>query len=82
MKGQILVNGEDAKFHTIRDSEQAGVAIIYQELALVKDLNVAENIFLGKLFRKKGVIDWDKVYFEAEKLLKDIGIEIDLSKKN
>ncbi len=79
--GQILVNGEEARFHTIRDSEHAGVAIIYQELALVRDLNIAENIFLGKLFKKNGVVDWDKVYFEAAKLLDEIGIEIDLSKK-
>ncbi|MDC7228475.1 MAG: sugar ABC transporter ATP-binding protein [Spirochaetales bacterium] len=79
--GEILINGEIATFHTTRDSEKAGVAIIYQELALVKDLNVAENIFLGKLHQRGGVVSWDKVYFEAQKLLDDLGVEVDLSKK-
>lgn len=80
-KGQIFINGKESRFHTTRDSEHAGVAIIYQELALIKDLNIAENIFLGKLHHKNGVVDWDRVYFEAGKLLDEIGIKLDLSKK-
>src|SRR5437870_4057291 len=46
--GQILINDKERRFRTIRDSESAGVAIIFQELSLVKELTVGENIFLGK----------------------------------
>src|SRR5512143_1277767 len=45
--GQILINGQEQQFHGIRDSESAGIAIIYQELALIPDLTVYENIFVG-----------------------------------
>jgi len=45
--GEIFVEGELQKFNHIRDSEHAGIAIIYQELALIPELSVYENIFLG-----------------------------------
>lgn len=77
--GRFLVNGQEMKFSSIRDAEKAGIAIIYQELALVKELSVAENIFLGKLHNQGGVVNWDKVYYEAGKILEDIGIHVDLS---
>ncbi len=79
--GQFFVNGQEARFQSIRDAEKAGIAIIYQELALVKDLSIAENIFLGKLHSVAGVVQWDKVFFEAGQILKDIGIDVDLDNK-
>ncbi|TMA85758.1 MAG: ATP-binding cassette domain-containing protein, partial [Deltaproteobacteria bacterium] len=45
--GDIVLDGQVQKFDRIRDSEHAGIAIIYQELALVKQMTIAENIFLG-----------------------------------
>lgn len=80
-EGQFHVNGKEMRFHNIRDAEQAGIAIIYQELALVKDLSVAENIFLGRLHQKGGIVTWDKVYYDAGRILKDIGIDVNLSSK-
>src|SRR5437870_13587158 len=44
--GQIILDQSELRFANVRDSEQAGIAVIYQELSLVKDLSVAENIFL------------------------------------
>jgi len=79
--GDILINNKIVEFDSIRASEQAGIAIIYQELALVKEFDVAENIFLGKMYNKAGVIQWDKVYFEAAKIVKEIGLDINLSSK-
>ena len=54
--GEILFDGQVQKFASIRDSEKAGIAIIYQELALVPEMTVYENIFLGNEIRK-GVTD-------------------------
>ncbi|MCC7307153.1 MAG: ATP-binding cassette domain-containing protein, partial [Acidobacteria bacterium] len=57
-EGEILINDRPQQFRNVRDSENAGVAIIFQELSLVKELTVGENIFLGQAPSKLGVIDW------------------------
>ena len=54
--GDILFDGEVQKFNGISDSEKAGIAIIYQELALIPEMTVYENIFLGHEI-KNGLID-------------------------
>src|SRR5438105_15108487 len=46
-EGELLVAGQPALFHGIADAERAGLAVIYQELALIDEMSVAENIFLG-----------------------------------
>lgn len=46
-EGDILIDGEVQRFHSVRDSEQASIAIINQELALIPDLSIYENIFFG-----------------------------------
>src|SRR5688572_3487273 len=55
--GDILIDNEPRLFSSVRDSEDAGIAIIFQELSLVKELTVGENIFLGKEPSRFGVID-------------------------
>lgn len=80
-QGQVFVNGQDVEFHSTRDAVHAGIAVIYQELELIKHLNVAENIFLGRLHRRLGVVNWDRVYFEARRLLESIGVKIDLTSR-
>ncbi len=75
--GDIVIDDEIRQFKTIRDSEKAGVAIIFQELSLVKELTVGENIFLGKEPSKFGVINWSELYQKASKLLKDLHLPID-----
>lgn len=75
--GDIVIDGQVRQFKTIRDSEHAGVAIIFQELSLVKELTVGENIFLGKEPNKFGVINWSELYQKASKLLKDLHLPID-----
>lgn len=79
--GDIIINGEKKRFRTVGDSEKAGVAIIYQELALVKDITVAENIFLGKLANKAGIVNWHKTYADAKKILDEMGVGIDLNQR-
>lgn len=76
-EGEILIGGKKRQFRTIRDSEKAGVAIIFQELSLVKELTVGENIFLGKEPAKFGVINWSALYQKASRLLTDLHLPID-----
>ncbi|HQU82346.1 MAG TPA: xylose ABC transporter ATP-binding protein [Pyrinomonadaceae bacterium] len=75
--GDIVVEGQVQQFKTVRDAENAGVAIIFQELSLVKELTVGENIFLGKEPSRFGVINWAELYQKASKLLKDLRLPID-----
>lgn len=78
--GDIIVNGEVKRFHSVRDSEKAHISIIYQELALVRDITVAENIFLGKLKARCGIVNWNKIYSESQNILDEMGVSIDLNK--
>ena len=69
-EGEILFDGKPLKAYSVRDSEDAGIVIIHQELMLVPQLSVAENIFLGNEIRKfGGVMDYDAMYAKAEALL-------------
>jgi putative multiple sugar transport system ATP-binding protein len=73
--GEIVFEGEVAKFNSINDSEAAGVVIIHQELALVPHLTVAENIFLGNERRGTlGLIDWHRANHEATELMNQVGL--------
>jgi rhamnose transport system ATP-binding protein len=81
-KGEILLNGEPVHFSDARESRQAGIAAIYQELSLFPDLDVAENIFAGRQPLASGKrVDWRKLYAEAGKLLESLGVRLDLRQK-
>lgn len=71
--GQIIMNGEEQHFRSIADSEKAGIAIIYQELALVPELTVYENIYFGHEIMNGKTIDWNQTIIEAKKVLEKVG---------
>ncbi len=73
-EGEIMIYGKEQKFVNIKDSESAGVGIIYQELTLVKQMNICENIYLGNEFNRHGVINWNKAMSEAKKFLDEVGL--------
>lgn len=77
--GEIRINGVAQQFRRINDSEKSGIAIIYQELALVKNMSICENIFLGNEFETNGVINWDQTYVETEKVLKEVRLDLNPS---
>jgi len=77
-EGDFWINGQPGKFRSLADAERAGIAVIYQELALVNDMTVGENIFLGSEPRTRvGLIDWPRVHREARLLLQKFKVEID-----
>ena len=75
--GDIVYQGEVMKFRDIRASEHAGIAIIHQELALIPELSITENIFLGNDPGRFGTIDWIKAKQAASDLLARVGLDED-----
>ncbi|WP_170307731.1 multiple monosaccharide ABC transporter ATP-binding protein [Aliiruegeria sabulilitoris] len=73
-EGDILYRGETQKFSRIADSEEKGIIIIHQELALVPLLSIAENIFLGNETAKGGIIDWNEAHRRAKEVLGKVGL--------
>ena len=72
--GDIVYEGEICKFSKIKDSENKGIVIIHQELALVPYMSIGENMFLGNEQGRKFAIDWDKTHAEATKYLRIVGL--------
>lgn len=75
--GEIVYRGDTVRFHDIRASEQAGIVIIHQELALVPGMSITENIFLGNEPRKRGSIDWKAAQHRALQLMEQVGLKED-----
>ena len=75
--GDIVVNGEVCRFKGIAQSEAAGIAIIHQELAMIPQLSIAENVFIGKSLSKNGIIDWNKIRAATIPLLERVGLHED-----
>ena len=73
--GDIIYNGEVCQFNTLKDSEKRGIVIIHQELALIPELSIGENMFLGN--ERKGTfgIDWDRTYHEARTHMDQVGLK-------
>ena len=80
-EGDIVFNGQVQKYSGISDSEKAGIAIIYQELALVPELTVYENIFLGHEIKKGRLIDWNETILKSKELLNKVKLNVDPSSK-
>ncbi len=77
--GQIVYKGEIRDHASTGEIIASGISIIYQELALVKQMSVAENIFLGREPRNLlGVLKLNDLYEGAGALLKRLGIRLDL----
>ncbi len=79
--GDIYLNGQLQQFSGIRDSEQAGIGIIYQELALIPELTIYENIFLGNEVRKGARVDWNETIRRASEMLQKVKLNINPAEK-
>ena len=75
--GGILLEAKEQRFSGVSDAAKAGIAVIYQELSLVKELSIGENIFLGREPRSFGVIRWEDLYRRAGELLNELNLRID-----
>jgi D-xylose transport system ATP-binding protein len=77
-EGTLSVDGAPARFRSVRDAESSGIAVIHQELALVEEMTVAENVFLGDEPRRGLLVDWDRMFVDAARLFARFGIEVDV----
>lgn len=79
--GKIIWNGTEARFKNLTQSENAGIAIIAQELALVPEMSIAENIFLGREICKNGILQKQKMLSDSNVLLKSLGLNVSAQTK-
>lgn len=75
--GEIVVDNEAYSSLTPAQARDLGIAIIYQELSVINQLSIAENIFLGRLPKRGGLVDWGELYRSAQSMLDDYGIRRD-----
>lgn len=79
--GEVIFNGQTQHFSRISDSEKAGIAIIYQELALIPEMTVYENIFLGHEIKTGMLVDWNETIKQAGEMLKKVKLDINPATK-
>ena len=76
--GTILFNGREVEIGTPKAAERLGISIIHQELNLMGSLTVAENIFLGRQPRARGIVQWKTMFDDAQALFRRLGIDGDV----
>jgi len=74
--GSIFLDGKELHFNNTAEAYEKGIVTVYQEMSLVPGLSVAENIFIGRLPMKKGIIDWPRAYQMAGDLLQKMKVNI------
>ena len=72
-EGEIFVDGQKKVFRNPVQSREAGIACVYQELNIVKQLSVTDNVFMGRAIKKNGLLDYPRMHAEAEAALKTLG---------
>lgn len=75
--GEMYLDGQALKFNSPAEAYKRGIAVVYQEMSLIPWLTVTENIFLGRMPKKGGRIDWKKAHEDARALLEIMHVEID-----
>src|SRR5436305_11999211 len=75
--GELFLEGQPIRFANTREAQAHGIAAIYQEPSLFPDLDVAENILVGRQPMRRGGVDWKRMYQEAGALLRRLGLALD-----
>lgn len=79
--GEIHFAGEHQQFSGTRDSEKTGIVIIYQELALIPEMTVYENIFLGNEITNGWRMDWNETIKRATAMLRKVNLNVNAAAK-
>ncbi|MBX3396554.1 MAG: sugar ABC transporter ATP-binding protein [Phycisphaerae bacterium] len=75
--GRLLLDGRPVRFRSPREAATAGIAIVHQELALCPNLPIAENLFLGALPARRGLLRRRHLHRSTERLLAEVGLDVD-----
>lgn len=79
--GEIWFNGQKVSIKSTRDSRALGISMIYQELNPIKDLTIAENMFVGRYPKKNGIVEWKAVYGQCKELFDHWKVDYDPRRK-
>lgn len=74
--GQVSVEGRPVNFRTPHESRDAGIEMIYQDFALCGNLDVAQNIFLGRWPRRGAFVDRRRMYAEAAEVMQRLKVDV------
>jgi ABC-type sugar transport system ATPase subunit len=74
--GNVILNGQSVNFKTPHEAQLAGISVVHQEFKLSEPLSVAENVFLGRVFTKKGLVDWKTMRQKTRDMLAELNINI------
>ena len=78
--GMIKLEGEVVELHSPAQSQHLGIAVIHQEPTLFPDLDVAENVFMGRQpLDRLGRVDWKRMYSDVERLLASLGVQLSVT---
>ena len=78
-KGEIILDGKPCRFNSPIEARRAGISVVHQEIKLAEPLSVAENMFLGNVQLKKGLVDWKGMRRRAREIVEDLGMDIDIN---
>jgi ribose transport system ATP-binding protein len=74
--GEIYIDGRVVDIKSPLHAKQLGLGAVYQDVTLARHLSVGENFFLGKLPRKGGFVDWNRVYSQTKSICQELGIQV------
>ena len=80
-RGEIMLNGTSWRATSPQAAEHAGIVRVPQEPSVIEDLSIAENLFIGHIPGKGGFINYKKLFHDAEVLLSEVGLNLDVKKK-
>ena len=78
-KGEIILDGKPCRFNSPIEARRAGISVVHQEIKLAEPLSVAENMFLGNVQLKNGLVDWKGMRRRAWEIVEDLGMDIDIN---
>ena len=78
-KGEIILDGKPCRFNSPIEARRAGISVVHQEIKLDEPLSVAENMFLGNVQLKNGLVDWKGMRRRAREIVEDLGMDIDIN---
>ncbi|TVR20696.1 MAG: sugar ABC transporter ATP-binding protein [Anaerolineaceae bacterium] len=77
-EGTVIYNGDDVRFKTPYEAQNAGIAVIHQELSMMPSMSVIENLFTGRMESRFGVINWRRLKKQAHKALEAVNLKVDV----
>ena len=78
-KGEIILDGKPCRVNSPIEARRAGISVVHQEIKLAEPLSVAENMFLGNVQLKNGLVDWKGMRRRAREIVEDLGMDIDIN---